>query len=71
MAGEPGTLETRYEGTVADGRVRAKTGSLLFVTSLAGFAEAQDDRVLTFAYIANRDPLPEDAAGEGRWGRLA
>ncbi len=61
VAGEPGTLETRYEGTVADGRIRAKTGSLLFVTSLAGFAEAQEGRVLTFAYIANQDPLPEGA----------
>ncbi len=61
VAGEPGTLETRFEGTPADGRIRAKTGSLLFVTSLAGFADAQDGRILTFAYIANRDPLPEDA----------
>jgi D-alanyl-D-alanine carboxypeptidase/D-alanyl-D-alanine-endopeptidase (penicillin-binding protein 4) len=55
VAGTSGTLRERFAGTVAEGRVRAKTGTLRSVTALSGFAlsAVEDGTVLTFAYIAN------------------
>jgi serine-type D-Ala-D-Ala carboxypeptidase/endopeptidase (penicillin-binding protein 4) len=51
IAALDGTLERRAEG--ARGRVRAKTGSLDGVTSLAGFARSERGRELVFAVIVN------------------
>ncbi|HEX3621748.1 MAG TPA: D-alanyl-D-alanine carboxypeptidase/D-alanyl-D-alanine-endopeptidase [Acidimicrobiales bacterium] len=60
-AGQSGTLQKRFGGTPAAGKVRAKTGSLSGVTGLAGFATAQNGQELSFALLANE--LPSDAAG--------
>jgi D-alanyl-D-alanine carboxypeptidase/D-alanyl-D-alanine-endopeptidase (penicillin-binding protein 4) len=51
IAAEDGTLQKRAEG--ARGRVRAKTGSLDGVHSLAGFARTQQGRDLVFAVLVN------------------
>jgi len=51
IAGLDGTLTRRAEQ--ARGRVRAKTGSLDGVTSLAGFARSERGREFVFAVIAN------------------
>jgi D-alanyl-D-alanine carboxypeptidase/D-alanyl-D-alanine-endopeptidase (penicillin-binding protein 4) len=59
LAGLDGTLERRAEG--ARGRVRAKTGSLDGVTSLAGFARSAHGREFVFALIVN-GPRHGDAA---------
>lgn len=53
VAGETGTLAERFGDSAAKGRLRGKTGTLLDVTALAGFAEAVQGPVLTFAYVAN------------------
>lgn len=53
VAGGTGTLRDRMVGTAAEGRVRAKTGSLRHVNALAGFVESAEGRTYTFAYIAN------------------
>lgn len=53
VAGRDGTLVDRFEGTPAEGRLHAKTGTLNDVTALAGFAEAEDEKVLRFSYIVN------------------
>lgn len=57
-AGQPvrwvgGTLATRMVGTSAAYRVRAKTGTLSGVTSLAGYATGADGRPYVFAMISN------------------
>jgi D-alanyl-D-alanine carboxypeptidase/D-alanyl-D-alanine-endopeptidase (penicillin-binding protein 4) len=63
IAGETGTLATRFQGTPSAGRLRAKTGSLNYVVGLAGFVDAGDARTLEFALLANDLP---DRTASGR-----
>ncbi len=58
LAGSTGTMRNRLVGSSGEGRVRAKTGTLLDVVSLAGVVETLEGRTLTFALISNADPLP-------------
>ncbi len=55
VAGGSGTLADRYHGPAAVGRgwVRAKTGTLTGVNSLAGTVLDTDGRVLVFALLSN------------------
>jgi D-alanyl-D-alanine carboxypeptidase/D-alanyl-D-alanine-endopeptidase (penicillin-binding protein 4) len=53
VAGEDGTLETRMRGTPAEGRVRAKTGSIRNVNALAGYVTTRRGRRLAFYAAAN------------------
>ena len=56
IGGVDGTLGRRWRGQPAQGRVRAKTGTLDKVMSLAGYA-ATDSRVpLAFAILVNDIP---------------
>ena len=61
IAGFSGTLANRYgAGTAAAGRgvVRAKTGTLDGVNTLAGVVDDADGRLLAFAFMANRVQSP-------------
>ncbi len=51
--GVDGTLERRLRGTPAQGRIRAKTGSMSNVRALAGYATTLAGERLAFAIIAN------------------
>lgn len=64
VAGRSGTMENRYRGSSVAGLVRAKTGSLNDVSSIAGFATGNDGRSFTFAVILNSasDWIDEEAA---------
>ncbi len=55
VAGGSGTLADRYHGPAAGGRgwVRAKTGTLTGVNSLAGTVLDADGRMLVFALLSN------------------
>ena len=53
QAGGTGNLRTRFVATPLAGRVRAKTGSIAGVNTLAGYIESADGRVTTFAVELN------------------
>ena len=59
VAGESGTMRGRLAGSSAEGRVRAKTGTLRDVNSLAGQVETLEGRKLSFAVLTNAEPLPD------------
>ena len=51
IAGVDGTLEKRMRGTPAQGNVRAKTGTLTGISSLAGYCTAANGHQLCFCII--------------------
>lgn len=51
IASVDGTLEKRMQKTVAAGNVRAKTGTLTGISSLAGYCTASNGHDLCFAII--------------------
>jgi D-alanyl-D-alanine carboxypeptidase/D-alanyl-D-alanine-endopeptidase (penicillin-binding protein 4) len=53
VAGRTGSLTERFLGTPLVGRLRAKTGSLNAVETLAGVVETDSGRALSFAYLLN------------------
>ena len=54
VAGRSGTLAHRMRGTAAEGRCRAKTGTLNFVANLAGYCHARGGDTIAFAFLMNR-----------------
>ena len=59
IAGESGTLANSFEGTPAEGRLRAKTGSLNDVTAFAGVVADDPDDAVVFSLVINRPPFIE------------
>ncbi|MEI6884157.1 MAG: D-alanyl-D-alanine carboxypeptidase [Bacteroidota bacterium] len=53
IAGLTGTLHKALKGTAAEGRVRAKTGTIAGVKSFAGYVKSVSGRELIFALIVN------------------
>ena len=51
IAGRDGTLDGRMKGTAAENNVRAKTGTMSNVRSLAGYVRTRDDEPLAFAIM--------------------
>lgn len=56
VAGVDGTTRNRMGGTPAEGRVRAKTGTLQNVTALSGYATSLGGRAYAFAVVVNDYP---------------
>ena len=74
VAGRDGTLSSRLKGTPAEGRVRAKTGTVDNVRAIAGYVETADGETLVFSIIANNFNMPNtliDAAADAALVRLA
>jgi D-alanyl-D-alanine carboxypeptidase/D-alanyl-D-alanine-endopeptidase (penicillin-binding protein 4) len=53
IAGVDGSIRARMKGTVAEGNVHAKTGTLDRVRSLSGYVTTADGRVLLFSALCN------------------
>lgn len=53
IAGQDGTLQNRMRGTHAAGNVRAKTGTVTAVSSLAGYCTSANGHELCFSIINN------------------
>ncbi|MFH1161281.1 MAG: D-alanyl-D-alanine carboxypeptidase/D-alanyl-D-alanine-endopeptidase [bacterium] len=53
LAGISGTMKQMLNGTIAEGKIRAKTGTLAAVKSLAGYVSTLSGRKLIFAIIVN------------------
>ena len=51
LSGRSGTLADRMIGTVAERRVRAKTGFIGGTSALSGVAITEDDRLLVFSIL--------------------
>lgn len=51
IAGVDGTLEERMRGTPAEGRARAKTGTLAGVTALSGYVPSASGEELAFSIV--------------------
>ena len=64
VAGRDGTLETRMRGTPAEGNVRAKTGTMTNIRTLAGYVRTRDGETLAFAVMADGFEGPGAAAVE-------
>jgi D-alanyl-D-alanine carboxypeptidase/D-alanyl-D-alanine-endopeptidase (penicillin-binding protein 4) len=60
LAGRSGTLEERMRGSVAEGRVRGKTGWINGVSTLSGIAETLAGGELVFSILVE---YPADAGG--------
>jgi D-alanyl-D-alanine carboxypeptidase/D-alanyl-D-alanine-endopeptidase (penicillin-binding protein 4) len=61
LAGKTGTLADRMRGSAAQGRCRAKTGTLTGVSALSGFCFSRAGRKYTFSILMN-DVYNTDAA---------
>jgi D-alanyl-D-alanine carboxypeptidase/D-alanyl-D-alanine-endopeptidase (penicillin-binding protein 4) len=62
VAGVDGTIATRMRGTAAEGKLRAKTGTIDKARALSGYVTAADGRVLIFSLLANNFTTPVSAA---------
>ena len=74
VAGRDGPLSRRLTGTPAEGRVRAKTGTVDNVRAIAGYVETAGGETLVFSIIANNFNVPNsviDAAADAALVRLA
>jgi D-alanyl-D-alanine carboxypeptidase/D-alanyl-D-alanine-endopeptidase (penicillin-binding protein 4) len=53
LAGVTGTLDSSFRGTPLENNLRAKTGSMKRVRSLAGLFESKKGKEIIFAIIVN------------------
>jgi D-alanyl-D-alanine carboxypeptidase/D-alanyl-D-alanine-endopeptidase (penicillin-binding protein 4) len=54
VAGRTGTIRRRMRGTPAQDRCRAKTGTLIGVSALAGLCDSAGGHTIAFAMLMNR-----------------
>ena len=64
VAGRDGTLAGRMKGTPAEDNLRAKTGTMSNIRTLAGYVRTRDDEALAFAIMADNFEGSGSAATE-------
>jgi len=60
VGGNDGTLEKRFRGSAAEGRVLAKTGTIAYVRALSGYVPSADGEQLVFSIVVNNTTAPGD-----------
>ena len=70
VAGRDGTLATQLLGTEAEGRLRAKTGTLTDVKALSGAQPGADRRDVEFSLVLNRPDADDVANYEPVWEQV-
>ena len=70
VAGRDGTLAPQLLGTEAEGRLRAKTGTLTGVKALTGTLPGADRREVDFALVLNGPDVDAPTVYEPIWKRL-
>ncbi len=53
IGGKTGTVKYMFRNTIADGKIRLKSGTIGRVRSYSGLAKAKDGRMIAFSIIAN------------------
>jgi D-alanyl-D-alanine carboxypeptidase/D-alanyl-D-alanine-endopeptidase (penicillin-binding protein 4) len=53
IAGVSGTLESLFKGSVAEGKLRAKSGTISKAKAYAGYVTSQSGRKIAFSMVAN------------------
>jgi len=71
VAGVDGTLRSRMKGTVAEGRVQAKTGTLRWANGLSGYVTCVGGGRLAFSFLLNRHRATEDRSARVELDALA
>ncbi|MGR4893183.1 D-alanyl-D-alanine carboxypeptidase/D-alanyl-D-alanine-endopeptidase [Sphingopyxis sp. LARHCG72] len=61
IAGRDGTLQNRFKGTILEGKLFAKTGSLNASRALSGYLTTRSGKTLIFSALANDMPEDTDA----------
>lgn len=61
IAGRDGTLQNRFKGTILEGKLFAKTGSLNASRALSGYLTTRSGNTLIFSALANDMPEDTDA----------
>lgn len=61
IAGRDGTLQSRFKGTILEGRLFAKTGTLNASRAVSGYFLTRSGRTLVFSALANDMPEDTDA----------
>ncbi|MDO9370638.1 MAG: D-alanyl-D-alanine carboxypeptidase/D-alanyl-D-alanine-endopeptidase, partial [Sphingopyxis sp.] len=62
IAGRDGTLQSRFKGTILEGKLFAKTGSLNASRAVSGYLTTRSGRMLVFSALAN--DMPDETASQ-------